>query len=324
MNFDNISGIVPVSDLNTIVLGNVKSGLDYSVSVVVDGSEIFSDTFRSHKAQLKIFGVGDMIFDSAAGVLAPECTVTVTPPGGGGQTKRFTALITRLSIPDMSAGFSGDFLHMSNLSLCPAGTEVCLAALGPDISVTEQPDLTVEPYSGDAYTVSASRSGMGAVYRFTLPDNPGVVSARLGRRYHCFVVADMPGAHCILYRNPFNAPEYVWLLAKVTARNERSAQYATVSGEGREYDVNVVSEFEFSAKAVLPATRDYLVWLPYSTEIMIDGIPVTVSELKTETSKESSELFELKFTARLKNRRDVIFGGGVSGIFRSPFDRSFN
>lgn len=325
INFDSIKPITPATLLDILEIPEAVYGSFVTVSVVVDGTEIFNDTFFSYAGKVKIYGIGDMIINAAGESFAPNCSITVTKANGGGQTKRFMAVVTKLepALED-SIGYDNWFLNSAASSLCPTASEVVLSAVGSDIAVPIQPNLELFKVGGDPVIVEPERVGLGAVYRFFLPSEPGIYTATLGNRRHCFIVAEMPEAHRLEFRNPLNAPEILYLQAEVKAKNTRSVQLANVGGKAREYDVDLVDEFEFTAKDLKPMQSEVFKWMHYCNSFMFDGVPVVIQNLEISYSSENRENAEVKFTARIVGA-PLVFSHGISDrIFQMPFNISFN
>ncbi|MDE5644600.1 MAG: hypothetical protein K2I45_03045 [Muribaculaceae bacterium] len=327
MDLKSLPGIVPTSSINILTLSGIVGDSAF-VELIVAGKLIFSDSFAVVDGTLELWNFGDMVIDAAGDAVAPSCSIQVSADGGC-LAESFIAVVTRIDLdrPD----FNSSFLVSSAPTLAPPGARFALAAVGSDIRETGLPSLSLSFVNDgsdmihDSMLVEGKLSGAAAVYEFDLPEKPGLYRADLGNRHHFFVVAPMSGHHVIFCRNCLNAPEYIYLRAKVTLQRTRTVNTAQVGGRATEYDMKLVSEYEVSASGLPECLFIPVSLLPSASSISIDGVPAAVSELKTQYSRETDELFECKFTATLsRNLLTPANAAARSRIFRTQFDPSFN
>lgn len=318
MLFNLIPPIVPTSALDEVHIPDTNNETPYFVKLYVDGKVAYEDDLYAYNGYLYIYGLNDIIRD-AAETVAPKCTLQYFDAGL--VSKEFTAIVTDLTLHD-STDFTHSFLTDSDSSVCPKGAILALAAVGSD--VTKDSKLILTSDYGFKTEYSPAVSGGAIIFRFALPDKSGVYVATLGKRRHIFFSGAMGDAHQIVYTNLFNAPQIIYLHASVKTLHNRQAKIADVAGQPNEYDISVTSEFEFSARGVPAFNAESLANLPFANNISIDGHEVAVSELKSEESRETADMFEIKFTARLKehslqkNPFDI-----RRRIFKDPFNLNF-
>ncbi|MDE6392426.1 MAG: hypothetical protein K2L59_04060 [Muribaculaceae bacterium] len=325
MDLKSLPGIVPTSSINILTLSGIVGDSAF-VELIVAGKLIFSDSFAVLDGVLELWNFGDMVIDAAGDAVAPSCSIRVTADGGGLE-QSFIAVVTRIDLdrPD----FNSSFLVSSAPTLAPPGARIALAAVGSDIRETGLPSLSLsfvnDGSDTDSMLVEGNLSGAAALYEFDLPEKPGLYRADLGHRHHFFLVAQLGQHHVIFCRNCLNAPEYIYLRAKVTLQRTRTVNTAQVGGRATEYDMKLVSEYEVSASGLPECLFIPVSLLPSASSISIDGVPAAVSELKTQHSRETDELFECKFTATLsRNLLTPANAAARSRIFRTQFDPSFN
>jgi len=331
MDLKSITGIVPTSSINILTLSGIVGDSAF-VELIVAEKLIFSDSFAVVDGTLELWNFGDMVIDAAGDDVAPSCSIRVSADGGGLGVS-FIAVVTRIALDNegILLDFNSTFLDSADLTLAPPGARAALAAVGSDIRETGLPSLSLSFVNDgsdmipESLQVEGELSGAAAVYEFDLPEKPGLYRADLGNRHHFFVVAPMSGHHVIFCRNCLNAPEYIYLRAKVTLQRTRTVNTAMVGGRTTEYDIKLVSEYEVSAAALPECQFIPVSLLPAARSISIDGVPAAVSELKTQLSRESDELFECKFTATLsRNLMSPANAAARGRIFRTQFDPSFN
>lgn len=331
MDLKSLPGIVPTSSINILTLSGIVGDSAF-VELIVAGKLIFSDSFAVLDGALELWNFGDMVIDAAGNAVAPSCSIRVSADGGGLGVS-FIAVVTRIDLdyegklPD----FNSNFLDSSDVTLAPPGAKTALAAVGSDIRETGLPPMSLSFVNDgsdmipDSMLVEGKLSGAAALYEFDLPEKPGLYRADLGHRHHFFLVAQLGEHHVIFCRNCMNAPEYIYLRAKVTLQRTRTVNSAMIGGRATEYDMKLVSEYEVSASGLPESLFVPVSLLPSASSISIDGVPAAVSELKTQLSRESDELFECKFTATLsRNLLTPANAAARSRIFRTQFDPSFN
>lgn len=286
MNFSDLNGIFTTEDLNDI---RIKLDSDDEIVVEINFSYYsFKERHLPSNGEVRIFGVGDIIagvFDGAA----VQLTLSYSK-GSEVHSRSVTAVPSELRIASTESFdiLKNNFLSASNKAIVPIGAKVSLTRCPFSYSILQ---LNNQP------NVSAARDGDAARFDFNIPQVAGVYRAEVGTAKFFFFAVEMANPIQIKFRNLFNALEFLYLDGNVNHINSRSASVAKVGGKSTEFDINSEMQLEVSASSVTAMQMKHVSALAFGHNFEINGVPVTISEIKTDCSDNARELYEVKFTA---------------------------
>lgn len=312
--------ICSTADLNSIKASISEDA--YSYAAYLDGKEIVSKAHSVwHDGYFEIYGLGDILkYYLTPNAVFGRCHLEIfSEDMSGGTSVDFFVVPSNFEFEGFDGYFK--FLSVEQMAVCPPNVQFVISALGPDLkgeSPDIQPDLSSLP---DDTLISAYIKNGYAKISFVTPPEPGVYNISLGSRVFTLFVTNIEDCHCIRYLNHFNCEEFLYLRADVKVMPQRTSQSASILGINTEYDIKSESKIEFSAKGIQNSSYQKILYFPYSNFFSIDGIRVSIPELKCEHSRESKDGYELKFSATLMN--NVIPADPFKPDFRT-FQKQFN
>lgn len=322
MNLNDIPNVVTAGQLDEVSVSGLAEDSPYDLKIVINGNTVLTESFVAVGGRYDLYGLADIILTHCTNLPASQISLYFYEAGDTSpdKSKSFLA-IPALMVPENQSDLWESFLIPSPVSVVPPGEPVSLSALEPEY--VGQPINENISLQSTAPSAPQTKKAPVMTFSFRAPAVEGAYIYQLGTRRHILVVGRIgAGCHALRFRNVMNATEYLYLRAKVTEINTRSASIAVSGNKPQEYDLRVVRTFEFEAKNIpshlMPSVRQ----LPFASDIHIDGRPVTVQELKTDVSPDDDSFRDIKFTARLAEASQIALQP-AERIFTDPYNQSF-
>lgn len=338
----------------TSLIDNVRASTDKTkvdVALIRDpdgeADEFFKTTLYPFQGEVILTGVGELVEERFRSCRRITDTIAVVIDG---ERVDFKALYCKF---ELSEGFDCGkcFWTTSRTSIVHRHSTICLAhhhtgsrtyhakVVGRDslgLPMVVERDFTRS--SASQWVTFTVNEIISSAMAAPTPEgrvmtHVGYFAIEYGELQKMFYVVDDPDYLTFLFKNMFNAPEYVDVVGKVRRKTVVDRDTATCRGELRQYNQVINRTYEVETG---PLTADQALTLEQmicSYEVTLCGTPgylVIITDHTCEVDNDDTSLTTIKFSFRLINPRPTLLDSEMgaltpsgSNIFSKEFTAQF-